>query len=172
VRIVMVVCLLALAGSAAAIRDVGRTISDDRRDAAAGPPPGSLARPVSRGTPDCDPERLIVPRPSLLRISAVDESLACNRGSSCCSWKTPGSRSPLRRSLRLQRHFQIDWKRPTYTRARRPLRHPKGPACDARLQDAQSLPRLIVYPGSSVGPPGCAHRRFAMMGQLERGDAP
>jgi len=152
VRIVLVVCLLALAGSVpAASGTSGRTISTTGVTLRL---PTRWHAAVSR-TPDCDPERLIVASSEPLRISA---------GGRVAS---PASRAVIVLLLE-DRQLQDrpsgdlcgsrDTSRSTGTTTYVQLEpdgfcgNPKGPAAMHYFKTHSRYLGYIVYPGSSVGP--------------------
>ena len=150
VRIVMVVCLLALAGSAAAASGTsGRTISTTGVTLRL---PTRWHAAVSR-TPDCDPERLIVASSEPLRISAGGRVASpASRAVIVLLLEDRQVQDRPSGDLRLPRHFRIDWNDLRTLEPDGFCGNPKGPAAMHYFKTHSRYLGYIVYPGSSVGP--------------------
>jgi hypothetical protein len=148
-RVLFVVCLLALAGSAtAATSKPDHTISTTGVTLRL---PTGWHAAVSR-TPDCDPERLIVASSERLRISASGR-VASPTGRAVIVLLLEDRQAQDRPSgdLRLPRHFNVDW---SYLRTLAPdgfCGNPKGPAAMHYFKTHNRYLGYIVYPGSNVG---------------------
>ena len=149
-RIVMVVCLLALAGSVpAASGTSGRTISTTGVTLRL---PARWHAAVSR-TPDCDPERLIVASSEPLRISAGGRVASpASRAVIVLLLEDRQLQDRPSGDLRLPRHFQIDWNDLRTLEPDGFCGNPKGPAAMHYFKTHSRYLGYIVYPGSSVGP--------------------
>jgi hypothetical protein len=148
-RSVLVVSLLVLAGSAAASRAPGRTVTTTGVTLRL---PTGWHAVVSR-TPDCDPERLIVASSEPLRISA-SRRLASPRSGAVIILLLEDRQVQDRPSgdLRLPRHFKIVWNDLRTLAPDGYCGNPRGPAAMHYFKTHNRYLGYIVYPGSSLGP--------------------
>jgi hypothetical protein len=148
-RSALLVCLLVLAGSAAAAtRAPGRTISTTGVTLRL---PTGWHAAVSR-TPDCDPERLIVASSEPLRITASGR-LASPRRRTVIVLLLEDRQVQDRPSgdLRLPRHFKIVWNDLRTLAPDGYCGNPKGPAAMHYFKTHGRYLGFIVYPGRNVG---------------------
>jgi hypothetical protein len=148
-RVVVLVCLLALARSAtAATSKPDQTISTSGVTLRL---PAGWHAVVSR-TPECDPERLIVASSEPLRISASGRVASpTSRAVIVLLLEDRQVQDRPSGDLRLPRHFHVDW---SSLRTLEPdgfCGNPKGPAAMHYFKTHNRYLGYIVYPGSNVG---------------------
>jgi hypothetical protein len=150
VRIVLVVCLVVLAGSVAdASGTSGRTISTT---GVALRLPTRWQAAVSR-TPGCDPERLIVASSEPLRIGASGRVASpASRAVIVLLLEDRQLQDRPSGDLRLPSHFQIDWNDLRTLEPDGFCGNPKGPAAMHYFKTHSRYLGYIVYPGRNVGP--------------------
>jgi hypothetical protein len=147
--VVVLVCLLALAGSATAARlKPHDTISTSGVTLWL---PAGWHAVVSR-TPDCDPERLIVASSEPLRISASGR-VASPRSRAVIVLLLEDRQLQDRPSgdLGLPRHFHVDWNSLRTLEPDGFCGNPKGPAVMHYFKTHNRYLGYIVYPGSNAG---------------------
>jgi hypothetical protein len=146
---VLVVCLLALAGSATAASGMsGRTISTTGVTLQV--PTGWYAA-VSR-TPACDPERLIVASSERLQISASGRVASpTSRAVIVLLLEDRQVQDRPSGDLRVPSHFRIDWNSLRTLAPDGYCGNPKGAAAMHYFKMHGRYLGYIVYPGRNVG---------------------
>jgi hypothetical protein len=162
-RIVLVLCLLALAGSVTpASGTSGRTVSTTGVTLEV---PTGWHAVVSR-TPACDPERLIVASSEALQISASGRVASpTSRAVIVLFLEDRQVQDRPAGDLRLPRHFQIDWNDLRRLEPDGYCGNPKGPTAMHYFKTHGRYLGYIVYPGRHVGPRVRA-RTLALMDSL------
>jgi hypothetical protein len=149
VRVLFIVCLVALTGSAtAATRASGHTVSTAGVTLLV---PTGWHAAVSR-TPDCDPERLIVASSEPLQISARGRVASpTSRAVIVLLLEDRQVQDRPSGDLRLPRHFQIDWNDLRRLDPDGFCGNPKGPTAMHYFKTHGRYLGYIVYPARNVG---------------------